>query len=106
MKVLKQKFVSDNEEIAPSYEITHIYSETGYFRSKGDRKKKSEGWHIQLGTGASKDDYSEIKGDEAHEVPEALEDINFHAMTEEEIQAEMQKNESMAVSENESLEGN
>lgn len=88
MKKLTQKFIGDDG--ITTYEIVHLYSETGYLKEKGDRKKKNQGWHIQLGTGANPDDYTEVKGDKTHEIPEALEDVEFHVMTEEEI-AEIQK---------------
>lgn len=84
MKTLKQHFISDNEELVKSYYVTHLYSQGGYFVDTDGNKA---GWHIQLGTEDKKKNYTEVLEDGVeHEVPTALEDVNFHAYTEEELQ--------------------
>ena len=67
MKILIQKIITPTE----TREVTHMYSETGHFERNG----LNEGWHIELGTGASVDDYTEHTGLCDHEVPDSLPDI-------------------------------
>lgn len=51
--------------------LTHIFSSDGHFV----RDEKPQGWHIQLGTYDSADNYTEVHNGEQHEVPESLPDI-------------------------------
>jgi len=54
---------------------THIYASTGHFEdSKGHRA----GWHIQLGTSDSPENYTEIDDGTPHDVPESLPDIDVY----------------------------
>ena len=53
--------------------LTHIFAPTGTFRDKQDRPA---GWHIQLGTYDSADNYTEYPDPATpHEVPDAMPDI-------------------------------
>lgn len=72
MKTLIQKYYRDGELLM---EVTHIYSETGYFVRVGDTHP--QGWHIQLGTSDSADNYNEVPGSESHNVPAFLPDIEL-----------------------------
>ena len=94
MIVLKQKYYSDDETRSIDREITHIYAEHGYFKEKIGRKKRASGWHIQLGTSDSIDNYTEVEEegiDHTSDIPETLPDICVHIMSEEELKAEEEK---------------
>lgn len=56
-------------------EMTHIYSENGYFIDNSEHKC---GWHIQLGTADSEDNYTEEAGTEQHDVPASLPDVDIY----------------------------
>ena len=54
---------------------THIYAETGHLI---DKTSHICGWHIQLGTADSEDNYTEEAGTEQHDVPESLPDVDIY----------------------------
>lgn len=54
---------------------THIYAETGHLI---DKTSHVCGWHIQLGTADSEDNYTEETGTEQHDVPASLPDVDIY----------------------------
>lgn len=89
MKTLTQHIVQDN---GTEYDITHIYAESGYFVEKSKKKadRSPVGWHIQLGTNDSADNYVEVPDEnEVHIIPDSLPPLYVHVVTEEEIEAEI-----------------
>lgn len=72
MKILKQKqIINKLDGTQEVVEITHLYSETGYFTKDG----LPTGIHIQLGTNGKAEDYTEVKGEEKRIIPASLPDI-------------------------------
>lgn len=86
MKTINQKYKSDDG--TEEYFVTHLFSENGYFTNKDG---KPCGWHIQLGTNDSEENYAEVIEEAvAHLVPTELPELTYHKLTEEEI-AEIEK---------------
>lgn len=57
------------------FDVDHIYSETGHLCNMQGR---ACGWHIQLGTYDSTDNYSEEFGNEFHEIPDSLDVVELY----------------------------
>lgn len=92
MKTLTQKIIQDD---GTEYEITHIFAESGHFVEKTKKKKDRSdvGWHIQLGTEDSADNYTEVQDEnELHDVPDSLPDLYIHVKTEKELEIEIIEN--------------
>lgn len=92
MKTLTQKIIQDD---GTEYEVVHIYAESGYFVDKSKKKKDRSdvGWHIQLGTNDSADNYTEVPDEnEVHAVPDSLPDLHVHVKTEGELKIEIEEN--------------
>ena len=89
MIILQQHVIGDDDPRTIDYYVTHIFAEGGYFKEKIGRKKRPSGWHIQLGTNDSPDNYTEVKDDtyEKHEIPDSMPDLVVHVITEEEQKA-------------------
>lgn len=85
MKTLTQKYIGDDGKPESVFEVTHIFAESGYLRQKFGRKRRNCGWHVQLGTNDSPDNYVEVPGEQANDVPETLEDVEYHVLTEQEL---------------------
>lgn len=90
---LKQHVYMDN---GTEYDIVHIYAESGYFVEKSKKKadRSSVGWHIQLGTNDSAENYVEVPDEnDLHLVPETLTPLYVHVVTQEEVEAEVKARE-------------
>lgn len=89
MKTLTQHIKQDD---GTEYDVTHIYAESGYFVEKATKKKDRSpvGWHIQLGTNDSAENYIEVADEnEIHMIPDSLPELYVHVVTQEEIEAEI-----------------
>lgn len=85
MKIINQKYKSDDG--AEEFYVAHLFSENGHFENKDG---KACGWHIQLGTNDSEENYTEVIEEAvAHLVPTELPELTYHNLTEEE-QAEIE----------------
>lgn len=82
MITLIQNYKHENGDLIES--ITHIYSPDGYFERNGYR----QGWHIQLGTDDTTENYKEMSIGEYHPVPDSLPDIIIPDPPEEEATIE------------------
>lgn len=83
MRTLKQHFLGDNG--LEEYYVIHIYSENGFFTTDISGHELACGWHIQLGTNDSVENYKEHEGTEDHFIPEELPDVVYHVFTDEEL---------------------
>ena len=57
------------------FDVDHIYTESGHFCNMDG---KPCGWHIQLGTNDSVDNYSEEFGSDFHDIPDSLPDVEIY----------------------------
>jgi hypothetical protein len=76
MEIRYEKYILHKlDETTETWTITHIYAPTGHFVDKHGLKA---GWHIQLGTGASPDDYTAVEDPGVtHDVPDTLPDVEI-----------------------------
>lgn len=71
MKTITQHFKMNlPDETVDEFDAIHIVSETGHFEKDG----KDQGWNIQLGSGASVEDYTEVDDGLNREIP-VFEDV-------------------------------
>lgn len=83
MITLTQKYI--NSDGSPAWESVHIYAPAGHFEQDG----KACGWHIQLGTDSTADEFAEVSDGTAHDVPASLPDIIIMPAPEETEEAEI-----------------
>lgn len=75
MKILTQNIITTHTDgTQTTSERVHLYAETGRLI---DKNGLPAGLHIELGTGASADDYQEEPGTEQHSIPASLPDIEI-----------------------------
>ena len=76
MEIRYEKYILHHlDETTETWTITHIYAPNGHFIDKRGRKA---GWHIQLGTNASPDDYTVVEDPGVtHDVPDILPDVEI-----------------------------
>jgi hypothetical protein len=88
MQAVKQHFKCTRATGAVSeWDVVHIYAPLGHFEDKAGHPC---GWHIQLGTGHTADDFTEVTDEGvSHEVPATLPDVEtVEALPEYETEAE------------------
>lgn len=76
MELRKEHYIiHKTDDTIEEFDVDHIYSETGHLCNMQGR---ACGWHIQLGTYDSADNYSEEFGNEFHEIPDILDIVEIY----------------------------
>lgn len=76
MELIKEHYIihQKNGEVF-EFDIDHIFVDTGHFCNMNG---KPCGWHIQLGTNDSADNYSHEFSDEWHDIPDELPTVELY----------------------------